>query len=94
MLYNSVIQSPLGVVFGVYSNIAIDANTTDDGIIEVSKLTGSGGAIAVNLRRGHTSGTFSPLGNGASPPPVCFNIVYQPLSVVRSPATRRLECKF
>ena len=62
-------------MFGVFSNIAIDANTTDDGIIEVSKLTGSGGAIAVNLRRGHTSGTFSPLGNGASPLLRSFNIV-------------------
>ena len=47
-------------MFHVFSNIAYDANTTEDGIIEVSKLTGSGGAIAVNLRRGHTSGTFSP----------------------------------
>ena len=45
--------------FDVSSNIAYDANTTEDEIIEVSKLTGSGGAIAVNLRRGHTAGTFS-----------------------------------
>ena len=59
-------------MFGVFSNIAIEANTTDDGIIEVSKLTGSGGAIAVNLRRGHTSGTFSQLGNGASSTPLLF----------------------
>ena len=66
-------------MFGVFSNIAIDANTTDDEIIEVSKLTGSGGAIAVNLRRGHTSGTFSPFGKSASFPPLLFQYSHQPV---------------